>query len=118
MELLPEVEVWYGLPAIRAALTKALKKQGLSQKEIANKLGIAESAVSQYLSGKRGKSSLTKPFLTEVDVSAQRIATGTPGVVATETMRLVGLLRNSRAICDIHKQHTKGLPTNCDQCFV
>lgn len=118
MELLPEVEVWYGLPAIRSALAKSLKARGMTQKDIAHKLGIAESAVSQYISGKRGKSSLTKSFLKEVDVSAKRIVDGTPGTVATETMRLVGLLRNSRAICDIHKQHTKDLPTDCDHCFV
>lgn len=117
MELLPEVEVWYGLPAIRAALSRALKERGLTQKEIANTLGIAESAVSQYLSGKRGKSTLAQPFLDEVTASAEKIASTTPGVVATETMRLVGLLRNSRAICDIHRQHAKDLPAHCDHCF-
>jgi len=117
MELLPEVEVWYGLPAIRAALAKSLKQQGLSQKEVAEKLGIAESAVSQYVSGKRGSSQLPHVFLTEVEVSAGRIISATPGVVATEIMRLVALLRNSRAICDVHRQHDADLPKNCSQCF-
>lgn len=117
MELLPEVEVWYGLPAIRAALAKSLKKQGLPQKQIAEKLGMAESAVSQYISGKRGTSGLPKAFLAEVDVAAKRIVTATPGAVASETMRLVKLLRDTRAICDVHRQHATEVPVDCDKCF-
>jgi len=46
--------VWDVLPAIRAALTAELVKNGVSQQEVAKVLEIAPSAVSQYLSGKRG----------------------------------------------------------------
>ena len=117
MELLPEVEVWYGLPAIRAALAKALKKHGLTQKDIAARLGIAESAVSQYITGKRGSSELPQAFLAEVEVSATRISTAQPGEVAGEIMRLIQLLRNTRVICDLHRQHDATLPKHCDTCF-
>lgn len=46
--------IWDVLPAIRSALTTELVKNGVSQQDVAKLLGIAPSAVSQYLSGKRG----------------------------------------------------------------
>ncbi|MGM0771222.1 MAG: transcriptional regulator [Halobacteriota archaeon] len=46
--------VWDILPAIRAALAMELVKNGISQKEVANMFGMAPSAVSQYLTKKRG----------------------------------------------------------------
>ncbi|MGA2935226.1 MAG: helix-turn-helix domain-containing protein [Methanomicrobiales archaeon] len=46
--------VWDVLPAIRAALAADLVRNGVSQQEVARLLEIAPSAVSQYLSGKRG----------------------------------------------------------------
>ncbi len=116
MELLAEVEVWYALPAIRAKLAAALKKRGIPQKEIAQRLSIAESAVSQYLSGKRGGSELPKSMDAEFDVSAKRIADGDNLVMIHEVMRLSELLKNSRAICAVHKQHSD-VPSDCSTCF-
>ena len=46
--------VWDVLPAIRAAIAVELVKHGVSQVEASRMLEIAPSAVSQYLSGKRG----------------------------------------------------------------
>jgi uncharacterized protein len=46
--------VWDILPAIRAAIAVELVTCGVSQVEAARMLGIAPSAVSQYISGKRG----------------------------------------------------------------
>jgi len=46
--------VWDVLPAIRAAIAVELVGLGVSQVEAARMLQIAPSAVSQYLSGKRG----------------------------------------------------------------
>ena len=48
-----EVEVFYILPTIRKYLVVYMKEEGLSQKEIAKKLFIRESTVSQYTHGKR-----------------------------------------------------------------
>jgi predicted transcriptional regulator len=43
------------LPALRAAITKELlEKYGMSQEEIAKRLGITQPAVSQYKTGIRG----------------------------------------------------------------
>ena len=46
--------VWDLVPAIRATLAIELVKKGQSQATSAKLLGIAPSAVSQYISGKRG----------------------------------------------------------------
>jgi len=46
--------VWDVLPAIRAAIAVELVRCGVSQADAAKMLEIAPSAVSQYLSGKRG----------------------------------------------------------------
>ena len=46
--------VWDVLPAIRAAIAAELVRQGVSQVEASRMLELAPSAVSQYLSGKRG----------------------------------------------------------------
>jgi predicted transcriptional regulator len=46
--------VWDLVPAIRASLSIELVNKGQSQATSAKLLGIAPSAVSQYISGKRG----------------------------------------------------------------
>lgn len=54
MEVPCQKIVWDVLPAIRAAIAVELVKCGVSQVESARLLETAPSAVSQYLSGKRG----------------------------------------------------------------
>jgi len=55
MNKLPcELIVWDSLPAIRAAIAAEMVDSGLTQRVVADILGMAPSAVSQYLSGKRG----------------------------------------------------------------
>jgi hypothetical protein len=54
MKLPCQMIVWDVLPAIRAAIAEELANCGLSQQEIAKELDMAPSAVSQYLSKKRG----------------------------------------------------------------
>ncbi|SDF35734.1 hypothetical protein SAMN04488589_0453 [Methanolobus vulcani] len=54
MKLPCQMIVWDVLPAIRAAIAEELINCGLSQQEIAKQLDMAPSAVSQYLSKKRG----------------------------------------------------------------
>ncbi|MGZ4904797.1 MAG: transcriptional regulator [Halobacteriota archaeon] len=49
-----ETAVWHILPAIRSEVAKELVKFGLSQKEISERLGITQPAVSQYVTSKRG----------------------------------------------------------------
>ncbi len=57
------------LPAVRAIITnEMIKTYGMNQFEVAQKLGITQPAVSQYLSGLRGKrvrQLMTNPKLLE-----------------------------------------------------
>ena len=46
--------VWDSIPAMQAALAAELVSRGVSQINVAKALSVAPSAVSQYLSGKRG----------------------------------------------------------------
>lgn len=47
--------VWYVIPAIRAEFARTLVNDyGLQQKKVAKILDITNSAVSQYIKGKRG----------------------------------------------------------------
>jgi predicted transcriptional regulator len=52
--------IWYVLPKIRAGLAKELGRLGLNQQEIADELGLSQAAVSQYVTGKRGKGKTEK----------------------------------------------------------
>lgn len=54
METPCQKSVWDLVPAIRASLAIELVNKGQSQAASAKLLGIAPSAVSQYISGKRG----------------------------------------------------------------
>jgi predicted transcriptional regulator len=54
MELPCQKIVWEVLPAIRAAIAVELVQRGVTQVEASRMLEIVPSAVSQYLSGKRG----------------------------------------------------------------
>ena len=63
--------VWDVLPAIRAAVAVELVKCGISQVKASRMLEIAPSAVSQYLSGKRG---YRIEFENEVKQSIEQLA--------------------------------------------
>ncbi len=46
--------VWDIIPAMQSALAAELVNRGVSQINVAKALSVAPSAISQYLSGKRG----------------------------------------------------------------
>lgn len=58
-----ELAYRYVIPYIQRRLVQALKERGLTNTEIANKLGITPSAVTRYLKGERG---------TEIDLSKHK----------------------------------------------
>jgi len=87
--------VWYLLPLIRKEFAKSLiKDHGLTQRKAAEKLGITEAAVSQYVSKKRGDLKVTNPLIQrEIKESTKRIINGDIQVMKTETCRICHLLR-------------------------
>ena len=87
--------VWYLLPLIRKEFAKSLiKDHGLTQRKAAEKLGITEAAVSQYVSKKRGDLKVTDLGMRrEIEESTKRIMKGDILVMKTETCRICHLLR-------------------------
>jgi predicted transcriptional regulator len=90
-----EESVWYLLPRIRKEFAKSLiKDHGLTQRKAAEKLGITESAVSQYVSKKRGDSKVTNKIIRrEIKESTKRIVIGDIQVMKVETCRICHLFR-------------------------
>jgi predicted transcriptional regulator len=90
-----EESVWYLLPLIRKEFAKSLiKDHGLTQRKAAEKLGITEAAVSQYISKKRGDFKVTDLMIRrEIKESTKRIMNGDIHVMKTETCRICHLLR-------------------------
>jgi len=87
--------VWYLLPLIRKEFAKSLiKDHGLTQRKAAEKIGITEAAVSQYISKKRVDLKITDAKIRrEIKGSTKRIMKGDFQVMKTETCRICHLLR-------------------------
>ena len=87
--------VWYLLPLIRKEFAKSLiKDHDLTQRKAAEKLGITEAAVSQYVSKKRGDLKVKDVKIRrEIKTSTKRIIEGDIQIMKTETCRICHLLR-------------------------
>jgi len=112
-----EIEVWYLIPALRRELAKIfIKIYGLNQKKAAKLLGITESAISQYLRSKRASQiKFSKKEIKLIEKSAEKIIKDENAM--KEIYDLCILLRESKVICEIHKNQDKNIPKNCDVCF-
>ncbi|MFW9959847.1 MAG: transcriptional regulator [Candidatus Thorarchaeota archaeon] len=141
-----EVEVWYVLPAIRREFARVMKtkevprigedgktkQHRITQKEIAKMLGVTEPAITQYLLKKKGMRSrgdqvaIPERFLHEIEMSADRIIAGFEKrlkgedmfeIMTREVNRILKIIRDDGAMCDIHQQfsaHVKGKCSACD----
>ena len=91
---------WHGLPAIRKEIARSMTDDfGLSQRATAEKLGVTPSAVSQYLSEKRGNIVIDdKVVLQEIRLSAERIIGGEQNILF-ETCRICKILRTHNQHC-------------------
>lgn len=113
-----EIEAVYIIPAIRKVLTlELLNEHKLTQKGIAELMGITESAVSQYKKEKRGKLvELPEHVVSELKISAKKIKSGEV-VVFAETQRLLRVIRDDLTICKIHKILDENVPAECEVCL-
>ncbi|PKL64629.1 MAG: transcriptional regulator [Methanomicrobiales archaeon HGW-Methanomicrobiales-3] len=93
--------VWEVLPAIKAAIAAELVRSGITQAEAARMLSMAPSAVSQYLSGKRG---YRMTFEDEVKISIELLARDLidkkPVSLVTRTCDICRLMQGSDSVCE------------------
>lgn len=112
-----EIEVWYIIPALRRELAKAMLELKLTQKQIAEIMGVTEAAISQYLHSKRGKEVVfSKAVLKEIKAAAARIVDNPKEIVP----EMVSLSKNTgvmQVMCDLHRKQDANTPKGCDICF-
>jgi predicted transcriptional regulator len=110
-----ELEVWYIIPAIRREFARVMLNRGLSQRKIAETLGVTEAAVSQYKKSKRASGIEFKDGASrEIGNSVDRIIHG--GCVVKETQKICDLCKADLTLCELH--HRFGVPNeNCRVCL-
>ena len=122
MKLPSEVVVESFLPTFRALLAEELSDRGFTQKEVANRLGVSQPAVSKYVAGEIETESL---YLEDSRVhdTVERVAEGYEdgtmnGYEAlSEILGLVRALEDRGPVCEVHEREFPALRgTGCDLC--
>jgi hypothetical protein len=113
-----ELIVWYVLPSIRSELARELLSSGLTQKEVSEKLGITQPAISQYLGRKRGKEIKFKGEIKEeIRRLARNVAEGADlSELVLRICRICMKVRRGRALCELHSQQ-EDVPDGCRICI-
>ena len=123
--LLPcEVGVQTVLPAIRALMARTiLEKHGLKEKQVAELLGLSQSAISRYTRRNRGNT-LTIENLPEVETLIDQIILLVFSKESYQTAEIMGLIcqtckviREKGLVCTIcQKKNGENIATNCAFC--
>ncbi len=108
MRFVEEIVVDEFLPTYRSLLAEALREQGLTQHEVAELLGISQSAVSKYVHGDvaRNETLLADQRLTDlVEDLADGLAEGelTPVQALIETEVLIRELERGGTVAGLHE---------------
>lgn len=113
-----EIIVWYILPSIRSELVKKLVERGMSQKEVSERLGITQAAVSQYVNKKRGTMIEFKQAVSSaIEAIAEEVIKGDKDVTLIyQICEVCKALKNDKTICELHKDHDS-VPATCEACF-
>lgn len=122
VQLPSEIVVERFLPTIRSMLAAELADRGFAQRSIADRLGVSQAAVSQYLSGKRGgEERFVEHPRTQATV--ERIADGFESgrmddyEALAELLELVRAFEDRGPICAIHEEEMPSLEgIGCDLC--
>ncbi|WP_157197334.1 transcriptional regulator [Methanohalobium evestigatum] len=95
-----QVIVWDVLPAIRAALASELVKNGVSQRKVAELFDMAPSAVSQYITKKRGyRIEFDEDIKNSISQLASEIQKGTVDDVSDKICEICKKLRSNDGGC-------------------
>lgn len=110
-----ELESAHIIPAVRREYVKFMAAKGMSQKDIAKKLGLTGASVSHYMNEKRAtKLVFDKAIMKEIEKAALEIMKGAGPV--DETQKICSLLRKDMLLCKISKKMGYA-PKNCRACY-
>ncbi len=116
MDLPQELEVWYVIPALRKNFAEIMLKKGLKKKDIARKLKLRNSAVSQYLNSQRGTElKFDKKMLKQIEGSVKRILNDET-TATREIVKLCNIIRKRGILCCFHQSKNNHLK-NCEVCL-
>jgi predicted transcriptional regulator len=111
------------LPTLRALIAKELiDKYKFTQQDAASKLGLTQSAISQYLRNLRGSKikilEKDKEINKQIEDFAGRIASGelNSSNSLVPFCNICKNIRKSKILCSIHKKAFPGLE-DCNICF-
>jgi hypothetical protein len=118
MKHLPqELEVWYLIPALRRELAKAfISEFKLTQKQVADKMRVTESAISQYINEKRASglkfNDKEQKIITKVakKIIQKNLETN------EELYKLSKKFKGTDSLCEFHRKHDPSIEKNCDLC--
>ena len=103
------------IPAIRKELAIAMKNNGLKQVEIAKRLGVTESAITQYIKNKRaGQINFNEKVKNQIKESVNLINNKIDTM--REMQKILVLARSENTICELHRKLDKDF-AECNVCF-
>ncbi len=111
-----EIATWYIIPTIRREFVKELIAKGLSQKKAADKLGLTEAAVSNYMKDRRAAEvKLNDHIKSMIKESVENILSKNSDVF-TEIYKIVSECEKDLTVCQIHMLYDE-VPQGCSVCF-
>ena len=111
-----EISTWYIIPAIRREFVKEMISQGLSQKKAADKLGLTEAAVSNYMNDKRASQVKLNEHIKEMIKGSVVNILSKQSDVFTEVYSVVKECEKDFTVCQIHAAYDE-IPEGCKICF-
>ncbi len=111
-----EITTWYIIPAVKREFAKEMIRRGLTQRKAAEKLGLTEAAVSQYIKQKRAADvELGLGVMKMIEVAVTNVLEKNQDVFA-EMYRIVKSCEDDQTMCKIHMLFEE-VPKGCDVCF-
>lgn len=119
MKFIEEIVVSEFLPTVRSMLAESLRERGLTQREVADTLGISQSAVSKYAHGEvdRNRDILTDDRVRDrVDQIADGLASGemTQVQALIELEVFIRQLERGDLLAQLHERAMPGLSGRSD----
>ena len=99
-------------------IAKELVTRGLTQKDVAEKLGVTQAAVSQYIGQKRGsKNKSVESIREEISALADKILDPEVGgdVISQNVCQICMKSKSSGLLCELHREVAE-VDDDCNVC--